>query len=34
MNTNPPAGQSVDVGATVTVIVSEGEVTVPNVIGM
>ena len=34
INTNPPAGQSVDVGATVTVIVSEGEVTVPNVIGM
>jgi serine/threonine-protein kinase len=34
INTNPSAGQSVDVGATITVIVSEGQVTVPNVVGM
>ncbi len=34
INTNPSAGQSVDVGTTITVIVSEGQVTVPNVVGM
>lgn len=34
INTNPVAGQRVDAGTTVTVIVSEGEVTVPNVVGM
>ncbi len=31
--TNPPAGTAVDVGATVTVIVSQGRVEVPNVVG-
>lgn len=34
INTNPAAGQSIEVGETVTVIVSEGVVTVPNVVGM
>lgn len=34
INTNPPAGDLVDVGSTVTVIVSRGESRVPNVIGM
>ncbi len=33
INTNPSAGQSVEVGSTVTVIVSRGEVQVPNVVG-
>lgn len=32
INTNPPAGP-VDVGTTVTIIVSRGQVTVPNVVG-
>jgi serine/threonine-protein kinase len=34
INTNPSAGTSVDTGSTVTVIVSEGEVDVPNLVGM
>lgn len=33
LNTNPGAGSSVEVGSTVTVIVSRGEATVPNVVG-
>ena len=34
INTNPPAGDMVDVGSTVTVIVSRGQSRVPNVVGM
>ena len=34
LNTNPPAGEKIDVGSTVTVIVSRGQSTVPNVVGM
>ncbi|HWV25777.1 MAG TPA: Stk1 family PASTA domain-containing Ser/Thr kinase [Aeromicrobium sp.] len=34
LNTDPPAGNKLAVGETVTVIVSRGEVTVPNVVGM
>lgn len=34
INTNPAAGVSVDAGSTVTVIVSQGEVQVPNLVGM
>ena len=34
LNTNPPAGEKIDVGSTVTVIVSRGQSTVPNVEGM
>ncbi len=34
INTNPAAGVSVDAGTTVTVIVSQGEVQVPNLVGM
>jgi beta-lactam-binding protein with PASTA domain len=33
LNSNPPAGTKVDVGSTVTLIVSKGQVTVPNVVG-
>ncbi|MCW2790006.1 MAG: pknB [Aeromicrobium sp.] len=33
LNSNPPAGVKVDVGSTVTLIVSKGQVTVPNVVG-
>ncbi len=33
INTNPPPGTSVDAGSTVTVIVSQGQVVVPNVVG-
>ncbi|WP_293783366.1 PASTA domain-containing protein, partial [uncultured Aeromicrobium sp.] len=33
LNTNPPAGTSVERGSTVTLIVSRGQVTVPNVVG-
>jgi beta-lactam-binding protein with PASTA domain/tRNA A-37 threonylcarbamoyl transferase component Bud32 len=34
INTDPPAGELVDVGSTVRVIVSAGQSTVPNVVGM
>ncbi|AWB90773.1 Stk1 family PASTA domain-containing Ser/Thr kinase [Aeromicrobium chenweiae] len=34
LNTNPPAGTPVDVGSSVTLIVSKGQVEVPNVVGM
>lgn len=34
LNTNPPVGEKIDVGETVTVIVSRGQATVPNVVGM
>jgi beta-lactam-binding protein with PASTA domain len=33
INTNPPGPAKVDVGSTVTLIVSKGQVTVPNVVG-
>ncbi|MFD1860087.1 Stk1 family PASTA domain-containing Ser/Thr kinase [Aeromicrobium camelliae] len=33
LNTNPPAGTSVERGSTVTLIVSRGQVSVPNVVG-
>jgi serine/threonine-protein kinase len=33
LNSDPPAGQAVDKGTTVTLIVSKGQVTVPNVVG-
>ncbi|KQY55895.1 hypothetical protein ASD11_15485 [Aeromicrobium sp. Root495] len=33
INTNPPANTPVDAGTTVTVIVSKGQATVPNVVG-
>ncbi|TXL57433.1 Stk1 family PASTA domain-containing Ser/Thr kinase [Aeromicrobium terrae] len=33
LNSDPPAGQSVDKGSTVTLIVSKGQATVPNVVG-
>ncbi|MRJ75623.1 Stk1 family PASTA domain-containing Ser/Thr kinase [Aeromicrobium sp. SMF47] len=33
LNTNPPANTSVEVGSTVTLIVSKGQVEVPNVVG-
>jgi serine/threonine-protein kinase len=33
INSNPPAGDKVDVGSTVQLIVSKGQVTVPNVVG-
>jgi len=33
LNTNPPSGEKIDVGSTVTVIVSRGQATVPNVVG-
>jgi serine/threonine-protein kinase len=32
INTNPPPGESVQVGSTVTIIVSRGQTTVPNVV--
>lgn len=34
INTNPSAGTSLDVGSTVTVLVSKGQVSVPNVVGL
>jgi len=34
INSDPPAGESVDVGSTVTLLVSKGQVAVPNVVGM
>jgi serine/threonine protein kinase/transcription elongation GreA/GreB family factor len=34
VNTDPPAGTPVDVGSTVTIKVSKGQSTVPNVVGM
>ena len=34
INSDPPANESVDVGSTVTLIVSAGQSTVPNVVGM
>ena len=34
INSDPPAGTSVDVGSNVTVKVSRGQVTVPNLVGM
>ena len=34
INSDPPAGTSVDVGSDVTVKVSRGQVTVPNLVGM
>ncbi|MEJ7634703.1 Stk1 family PASTA domain-containing Ser/Thr kinase [Aeromicrobium sp.] len=34
INSNPPPGDQVDVGSTVDLIVSKGQVTVPNVLGM
>jgi serine/threonine-protein kinase len=34
INSNPPAGEMVDIGSTVTLIVSIGESQVPNVVGM
>jgi len=34
INTDPPSGTSVEIGSTVTIIVSRGQTTVPNVVGM
>ncbi len=34
LNSNPPAGASLPMGSTITLIVSEGEIEVPNVVGM
>ena len=34
INSNPPGGSKVDKGATVTLLVSQGQATVPNVVGM
>lgn len=34
INTNPPPGEMVDVGSTVTIIVSRGETRVPRVVGL
>ncbi|NRQ49057.1 Stk1 family PASTA domain-containing Ser/Thr kinase [Aeromicrobium stalagmiti] len=34
LNSNPPANTAVDVGSTVTLIVSKGQVDVPNLVGM
>ncbi|MGB9013672.1 MAG: PASTA domain-containing protein [Aeromicrobium sp.] len=34
INTNPTSGESVEVGSTVTIIVSRGQTTVPNVVNM
>lgn len=34
LNSNPTAGSSVPMGSTITLIVSEGQVQVPNVVGM
>jgi serine/threonine-protein kinase len=34
INSNPPPGDQVDVGSTVTLLVSAGQVTVPNAVGM
>ncbi len=34
INSNPPAGESVDFGSTVTLLVSKGQSTVPNVVGL
>ncbi len=34
INSNPPGGTAVDKGSTVTLLVSQGQATVPNVVGM
>ena len=34
INSNPPGGSKVDKGSTVTLLVSQGQATVPNVVGM
>ena len=34
INSNPPGGTAVDKGTTVTLLVSKGQVTVPNVVGL
>ena len=34
INSNPPGGTAVDKGSTVTLLVSKGQTTVPNVVGM
>ena len=34
INSNPPGGTAVDKGSTVTLLVSKGQATVPNVVGM
>ena len=34
INSNPPPGESVDFGSTVTLLVSKGQSTVPNVVGL
>ncbi len=34
INSNPPAGEVVDFGSTVTLKVSKGQSTVPNVVGL
>ena len=34
INSNPPAGETADFGSTVTLLVSQGQATVPNVVGL
>ena len=34
INSNPPAGETADFGSTVTLLVSKGQSTVPNVVGL
>ena len=34
INSNPPGGSKVDKGSTVTLLVSQGQATVPNVVGL